>query len=526
MMKDYVVAMPVRVIFMIRIIGFLGVALVSAITMQARAELGLPMVIGDHMVLQRDANVPIWGTAEPGKEVVVTFADQFKKTTANADGRWRVDLDPMPASISSRVLKVECDGKILTCEDVLVGEVWLCAGQSNMQFGLSHAEDGEAEVAKADDPLLRLLRIENHVVERGEDAVGAWAGCTPESAEKFSAVGYYYGLKLRAELGMPVGLISSAWGATTIESWTPIEVIRDGEAFASTRERDRIREREQPRMMSEYEAKVAQWKQDRDAAEAAGKKLPQPPRMPVALRPQSQSGSLYDSMIYPIVPFAMRGAVWYQGESNVGGADRYQPMLMKMIEAWRSAWGQQQYYYGIVQLPNYRPVAIDPGDSEWATLREAQRLAARSLPDTGLAVTIDLGDAENGHPQNKRDVGERLARWALDEVYEGPKVGHGPVLEDAKIVDDRVELRFSVDAGALISSDDRPIGGFAIAGADQKWRWAHVEVTGNNQVSVWHEEIARPVTVRYAWADNPPVANLTDASGIPASPFQVTVNDE
>ena len=522
-MSSIQIVMKIRAIRIPRVLGVLAVTLLMIVVSDARAELSLPMVIGDHMVMQRDADVPIWGAAEPGKTVTVSFADQVKQTTADASGQWRVELDPMPANDSPHVLKVECDGETLTRKDVLVGEVWLCSGQSNMQFGLSHAVDGEAEVARASDPLLRLLRVENHVVQRGEDAVGKWAACSPASAEKFSAVGYYYGLVLREELGVPFGLISSAWGATSIESWTPIEVIREDDAYVSTRERDRLRERDRPRLLADYEAKVEQWKRDREDAQAAGKQLPQPPRMPISLRPQSLSGSLYDSMIFPLVPFAMRGAVWYQGESNVGRADQYQPMLARLVETWRQAWAQDQFYFGIVQLPNYRPVAEETGESAWAALREAQRLVAVSLPDAGLAVTIDLGDADNGHPKNKQGVGQRLARWALADVYGKSLADQGPVLQGAALVDGQVELKFADGPGELASLDGKEPASFALAGADKQWHWARAEVIGRRGLRVWSEDVPEPRFVRYAWADNPPSANLTDASGIPASPFQARV---
>jgi sialate O-acetylesterase len=498
----------------------MAVGLLLVLSCNAVAELRLPIVLGDHMVLQRDAPVPIWGSADPRQVVTVRFGEQIEEATADHAGHWRVDLDPMPASDAPRVLYVQAGGKMLKRQDILVGDVWLCAGQSNMQMGLLRAADGESEVAKARDPLLRLLRLENHVVPRGEDASGAWASCTPESAERFSAVGYYFGLAIRENQDVPVGLIVSAWGATGVESWLPIEVVRDEPAFASTRERDRIRERERPRMEAEHEAALAKWRTERDAAEATGKKPPNPPRQPNALRPQSQSGSLYDAMIVPLVPFAMRGTVWYQGESNVGRGDYYRKMLMGLVGSWRRAWEQDHYYFGIVQLPNYRPVATEPGDSDWAELREAQRRVALTLRDAGLAVTIDLGDPDNGHPKNKRDVGDRLARRVLADVYGQQFPGHGPVFVGASFDGEAAELTFADGPGELSSINGDQPGSFAIAGADQRWHWAEVEVIGSRKLRVWSPDVPEPLAVRYAWADNPPSANLTDGTGLPASPFR------
>lgn len=486
----------------------------------ACAELRLPTVLGDHMVFQRDVPVPVWGLADPGRAVTVRFADQVKHTTADTTGRWRVELDPMPASASPRVLNIESDDQSLARTDILVGEVWLCSGQSNMQFGLAHAADGDAEVARVNDPLLRLMRVENHVVPRGEDVVGEWAACSPQSAKRFSAAGYYFGLELRRELDVPVGLIVSAWGATGGESWLPIEAIEHDAAFASVLERDRQREADRPKLEAEHEAAVERWQAERDAAEKAGRPLPSPPRLPMALRPQSYAGSLYDSMILPLAPFAMRGSIWYQGEGNVGQGERYHTLLTRLIDSWRGAWGQDHFYFGIVQLPNYRPIALEPGDSDWARLREAQRLTAERVPDTGLAVTIDIGDAENGHPKNKRGVGERLARWALSDVYGKPIAGHGPVLVDVVYENGAAVLTFGDGPGKLRTSDGSDIGSFAIAGPDQRWHWARAEVVAPRKLRVWSDDVFEPVAVRYAWSDNPPSPNLTDHSDIPATPFR------
>lgn len=499
----------------------LCVAFVASITVAStQAELSLPMVLGDHMVLQREVNVSIWGTADHGADVSVRFGDQARHATADASGRWRIELDPMPASFEPRILRVESGGQIVERVDVLVGEVWLCAGQSNMQMGLARAADGEAEVAEARDPMVRLLRVENHVVPRGKDAVGEWMECSPESARRFSAVGYYFGTRLREELDVPVGLICSAWGATGIESWTPIEAIRDEPVFASVLQRDRKREADRPRLEAEYATTIDRWRVQCDTANASGEPLPKQPRLPMALRPQSQTGSLYDAMILPLAPYAIRGALWYQGESNVGQGAGYTVKLTTLISAWRQSWAQNRFYFGIVQLPNYHPIASEPGDSDWARLREAQRLTAQQVPDTGLIVTIDLGDPDNGHPKNKRDIGERLIQWALGDVYNKPIAGHGPIYQRVTFVNGSAELTFTDGFGELKAADGKPLQSFVIAGMDQQWHWAQADVVGPHKLRVWSTEVAEPVAVRYAWFDNPPSPNLTDDSSLPASPFR------
>lgn len=514
---------PVTAFVMVKRVACVWAVLFALqVAASTHAALSLPMVLGDHMVLQRDTAVPIWGMADPGAEVVVTFAGQEKQTTADDAGRWRVDLDPMPASAEPRVLRVESNGESVERSDVLVGDVWLCAGQSNMQMGLARAADGEAETVRANDPLLRLLRVENHVVPCGEDAAGEWSASSPDSARRFSAAGYYFGVELRKELDVPVGLICSAWGATGVESWLPIEAIRSEPAFASILERDRQRAADRPGLEVEYEAAKAKWQTERDAAKAAGKQPPNPPRMPMALRPQSQSGSLYDAMVLPLAPYAMRGAVWYQGESNVGQGERYQAMLTRLIGSWRQAWGQSKFYFGIVQLPNYHAIAAEPGDSDWALLREAQRLTAESVTDTGLAVTIDLGEADNGHPKNKRGVGERLARLVMTDVYGSTAAGHGPMLQAVEFHNGEAVLTFAPGPGGLHTIDGGVIGAFAVRGPDQRWHWAQARVVAPRVLHVWSDEVTQPMAVQYAWADNPPTPNLTDDSNLPASPFRVS----
>ncbi|MGF1635351.1 MAG: sialate O-acetylesterase [Phycisphaerae bacterium] len=510
---------------MLRISLLLAIGLCQIASAEAaRNTLRLPAVLASHMVLQRDMPVPVWGWASPGESVTVQFAGQNKSATADAAGRWQVMLDPMSASAEPATLTVTA-GKSVELKDVLVGDVWFCSGQSNMQMGLARTDDGAAAVAAANHPNIRLLNVPNHIVEPGTDIAGSWAVCTPESAERFSGVGYHFGLALHEELGVPIGLINSSWGATGIESWTPFAAMQAVEALQPivdfNPERVAIREAQ----VAKYEEELAAWREVAQAAKDAGTPVPAQPRLRPSLRPQAYPGACFESMVRPLIPMALRGVVWYQGESNFNQGARYTIHLPVMIESWRSSWqaagGQGQLPFGIVQLPNYRPVQSEPGDSDWAELREAQRLASRTVDGTGLVVTIDLGEADDGHPKNKRGVGLRAAQWALAEVYGNDIPAGGPVLLGHSFENGHVLLTFDEVGTGLKTTDGRPPAEFALAGVDGTWHWAQARTDGKSRVAVASPDVPNPVALRYAWADNPANPNLTNDSGLPASPFEV-----
>lgn len=485
------------------------------------ADVRLPAILGDAMVLQRDRRVPIWGWSEPGKTITVRFAGQAKTAIVGADGAWRVDLDPMPASADGRALVVDDGANPIELRDVLVGEVWLCSGQSNMQFGLARSQDGESVAAQARHPQIRLFNVANQIHEPpGGDVRGNWARCMPGSVARFSAVGYYFGRTLHERLGVPVGLINSSWGATPGEAWTPVQALAAVEPLRPILEPPAHRVAAMERMQQQYQRQLAEHEAAVAKAKAAGKPLPQPPRMPPPLRPESQPGACYESMIAPLIPFAIRGAVWYQGESNLGNGALYAVLMPALIKAWRDRWNQGDFPVGVVQLPNNRPVTTQPVDSQWARVREAQLQTAQALADVGLAVTIDVGDANDGHPKNKKPVGERLALWALSDVYGKPVGSSGPVIESQLLQGDRIVLTFTNAGTGLRSRDGSPLRGFAVAGADRQWRWAEATIAGKDQVVVRSREVPEPVAVRYAWADNPGDVNLTNDRGLPASPFR------
>lgn len=486
----------------------------------AHANVTLPDVVSSGMVLQRDQTVPIWGTADPGEAVTVSFNGQVRNTTADANGRWLIRLQRLKATAKPSVLIVEGKNKI-ELQDILVGEVWLVAGQSNMQRLLSETSNGAEAIANANYPTMRLFNVSRQVAfKHAKPPLGVWRACTPESVKEFSAAGYYFGVELQKELDVPIGLINSSYGGSQAEAWTPVEYLVASADLKPTVDRAKIWDEERPRVRVQYDEAIRQWRAESYLARAADA-IPQPsPSVPDALREYRVASSIYNGMIEPLIPFAIRGALWYQGESNEARAQQYGILLPVMIKSWRERWGEGDFPFGIVQLPNYRQTKDDPADEAWSHLREAQRLTAASVPRTGLIVTIDLGEARDIHPRNKLDVGKRMARWALVDVYKQKILKTGPVFQKAEVKNSKIVVTFSeVGTGLKLGIGSKPEE-FAIAGADRKWYWAEAKVVGRNRVEVWSAQVSQPVAVRYAFNNNPRNPNLTNDTGIPAGPFR------
>jgi sialate O-acetylesterase len=486
------------------------------------ADVVLPDVLSSGMVLQRDQKVPIWGKADPGESVTVKFGSQAKRTTADKDGKWLVHLSPLRANATPATLTIEGKNK-LELNDILVGEVWLVAGQSNMQRLLSETANGEAAIAAANHPLIRLFNVSRQVAfKHAKPPLAVWAACTSESVKQFSAAGYYFAVELQKELNVPIGVINSSYGGSQAEAWTPVEYLLASPDLKPTVDRTKIWDEERARVKVDYDDAIKKWREDADKAKAAGA-TPQPsPAVPDALREYRIAASIYDGMIAPLIPFHIRGAFWYQGESNEARAQQYELLLPVMIRAWRERWSQGDFPFGIVQLPNYRQPQAEPVDEAWSHIREAQRRTSRVLPNTGLIVTIDIGEARDIHPKNKLDVGKRMAYWALTDVYKKRSVTAGPTFRNAMPSASGAEMLVVFDdAGSGLKTRD---GGkpaeFAVAGADKKWYWADAEIVSRNQVKVWSPSVPKPVAVRYAFNNNPRNPNLTNDGGLPASPFR------
>ena len=478
----------------------------------SRAEVTLPNIFGDHMVLQREQSNPVWGSADPGQAIAVRIGGQTHETVADANGAWRIELEPLEVG-GPYELVVEGENKIVF-EDVLVGEVWICSGQSNMGWSMDRTNQGALYLLSATNPNIRLISVPNVGTQEAQDNFqGSWARTTPELATSFSAVGYYFGLRLYETLGIPVGLIDNAWGGSAAEAWIPREVL---EAAGSYDE-----------MLAKYDAqaaaytdeihakKVAEYEEwDQNGRPGQWMRYPRDPRTN-----NQRPANIYNGVLHPTVGYGIRGAIWYQGESNAGRAYQYRSMFPLMIETWRDLWAQGDFPFYWVQLADFRNELNEPASSAWAELREAQTMAL-SLPNTGQAVIIDVGEGRDIHPRDKLTVGNRLARIALARDYGFDVAYQSPTYKNMEITEDGILLTFdSVGAGGLWAFDTKEVQGFSIAGEDQVFVWADAKIVGQNQVKVYSPEVAAPVAVRYGWADNP-VINLYDRNGLPVTPFR------
>jgi len=643
---------------------------IALLNTSAQAEIHVPSIIGDNMVLQQGLSARLWGTAQPDERVTATFAGQTVSAIADSKGHWQIFLGPLNAG-GPYVLTIT-GSNTLTFKNVLVGDVWICSGQSNMEWPLVNAAGGTEAIAQANYPEIRLFTVQkNTAASPVEDVKGSWVVTTPDQVAQFSAVGYFFGRELYLHLKRPIGLIHASWGGTPAEAWTSHAALAAAPELKPILDRYEKGMEALPQRVQDYERALAEWEQKNlhqdpgNRGEALGyadpalpardwnqMKLPQffetagllidgavwfrkeinlpeswtgrdltlnltaiddfdityfnntrvgatgnetpnsylvPRRYnipgslvhagrnliavrvfdrageggfgrtdqmslapvggnetesisltgpwnykvelqlepknpdygsrPEATGPTNQNSPtvLYNAMIAPLTRYTIRGAIWYQGESNAGRAYQYRTLFPAMIQDWRAAWGQRTFPFYFVQLPNWRPAQPAPGDSDWAELREAQLMTLRT-PETGMAVTIDLGDANELHPRNKADVAKRLAAWALAETYHQKVEATGPVYHSFSVKGDKIQVKFKHAAGGLNTPNGEPLRGVAIAGADHKFVWAEARIKGDSLI-VWSKEVAHPVAVRYGWANNPG-CNLYNKAGLPASPFR------
>jgi len=479
------------------ILGSLGAA------RETKAELKLHALFSDGMVLQSDFACPVWGTVEPGEEISVSIAGQKKTAKAGADGKWSIKLDPLKSGGPHEL--VVGGRTTVTVRDVLVGEVWVCSGQSNMEWIVNSSNNAAEEKAAATYPKIRHFLVpKRQEAAPVSEVVGSWKLCSPETVGGFTAVGYFFGRELHQKLNVPVGLIHTSWGGTAAEVWTSKRVLDATDVLKPMVEGYQKRS-------ENYEKQVAAYKEAAEKAKAEGKPAPKAP----GGKPMMPS-CLYNGMIANIIPYGIKGAVWYQGESNAERAKEYQTLFPAMIKNWREDWGQGEFPFGFVQLANFKARKEQPADSSWAELREAQTLTL-SLPKTGMAVIIDIGDAKDIHPRNKQDVGKRLALWAQSQVYQKDIVYSGPIYQSMKVEEGKARISFKHVGGGLEAKGEK-LTGFAVAGEDRTFYWADAKIDGKTVV-VSSDQVAKPVAVRYAWADNPE-CNLYNKEGIPASPFR------
>jgi sialate O-acetylesterase len=496
------------------------------------AQVKLPALIGDHMVVQQDKPVAIWGWAGKGEAVTVQFNGQEKKSVAGTDGAWRVAFDPVKAADAQGPLELTvrgAKGPAVVVKDILVGEVWVCSGQSNMEWAMSWLPNPVPDIQRADNPNMRLFLVPKHPADRPMDDVDAkWEPCSPGTVGPFSAVAYYFGLELHKRLGVPVGLIESAWGGTLIEPWTPpvgfaavpeVRAILDGQASKYADYLQAL-----GKALPSWET----WVREGRKALTAKAPLPPPPSPGLPANPYDDPQAptaLYNGMIHALTPFAIRGAIWYQGESNRNDCLFYEKKMEAMIQGWRLAWklGDFPFYY--VQLAPYdygynreTPTGDIPDSQRLAYIWEAQTNALR-IPNTGMAVVTDIANLRDIHPTNKRDVGYRLSLWARAKTYgEKTLVYSGPLYRSMAVEGNLARLSFDSVGGGLISNDGQPLKWFEIAGDDHIFYKAEAEIAGDTVV-VWSSKVPAPKAVRFAW-DQMAVGNLANKEGLPASPFR------
>lgn len=503
--------------------GMVCFVLAGLMALPGYAEVKLPALFQDSLVLQRNMDIPVWGWADDGEKVTVTLAGKSRSTTAK-DGEWMVKLPDMGAG-GPHTLTIEGSNKI-ELHNVLIGDVWVCSGQSNMQWTVSNTNNAQEEIANAEYPQIRLFYVPRIATGARQDDVEAdWQECSPKSVEGFSSVAYFFGRHLHQELGVPIGLIHTSWGGTPAESWTTMETLKGDPDYAPISTRYEQSVKSYMDGIDKIEQDYMTWKDNADAAELKGNLVPNAPEIRFPNDPRRggwRPAGLFNAMVNPLIPYGIKGAIWYQGESNVGRAYQYRHLFADMITDWRNEWGQGDFPFFYVQIAGYayrrNPVPEIPWKCPSAELREAQTMTL-SLKNTGMAVVTDISEATDIHPRNKQDVGKRLALSALKVAYKKNIVHSGPVYKSMKKKDGGIELRFDSVGDGLKAIGDDMLKDFIIAGEDQKFVKADAKITGKATVLVSSPDVSSPAAVRFGWADVPDT-NLFNNAGLPASPFR------
>ncbi len=508
-----------------RFILFFTVSVLLFTQTVVHAEVTLPRVIGSNMVLQRNIEVPIWGWAAPGEEITITLSAEAEgvepvstaTAIADAEGNWQVKLPAMAAG-GPYTLRVK-GSNTLELTNVLFGEVWVCSGQSNMQWSVNASKDNEAEIAAAMYPKIRLFyipRVPSGLLQK--DVEADWYETSPETIPNFSAVAYYFGRKLYKNLDVPIGLINTSWGGTRIEPWTPPIGFAGVPALVSiNKEVEDIQANylaQLPEKMNAIEA----WIADTRKALETGAQLTQMPDNTHPLAHQQRPTALYNGMVHPIVPYGIRGALWYQGESNLREGMLYHEKMKALINGWREVWGQGDFPFYFVQLAPFNYGGRNASPFFLPQIWEAQ-IATLALPNTGMAVTTDIGNLRDIHPRNKQDVGRRLALWALAKDYGRDDVTYsGPLYKAMAVEGNAIRLTFDHVGSGLTARDEKPLTWFQIAGEDKEFVEAKAIIDGDTVV-VSSDALANPVAVRFGWHQSAE-PNFINKEGLPASPFR------
>jgi sialate O-acetylesterase len=485
-------------------------------------------LFSSHAVIPAGKAFPVWGRAEAGEAVTVSFAGQTRETKTTADGTWEVMFPALPVGTRG-TLEIR-GSKTITLDDVAAGEIWLCSGQSNMQWDVSHSDHATEEIATADFPDIRQFAVPLVPAAEPRDAfhlgTATWRQATPANVGNFSAVAYFFARHLHRELKVPVGIIHSSWGGTMIQPWMTPESIRTWDGYAGLMEQKRAEIAAWPQVKARIDEAIRQWQPVADAAKAEGREAPPSPYIPAPPDAgQNMPENLYYGMIHPLIRLPIHGVLWYQGESNAIGeaaARQYPELQRRLITGWRKAWNCGEFPFYFVQLANFK----NPGDASglnWAWLREAQQQAL-DLPHTAMATAVDIGNSTDIHPTGKQELGRRLALLALHDHYgKADVICRGPEASAAEPAGNgELRVRFQHADGGLITRDGQPPSGFEIAGADMRFVPAEVRID-NGTVVLKSPEIAQPIHIRHAFANDPKV-NLTNRAGLPALPFRISVN--
>ena len=487
--------------------------------------LKLPMIFSDHMVLQRDVEVPIWGWGKPGYVVTIRFNDQRVSATTMADGKWHALLKPLEASAEPAELTVSSEGRTLTVSDVLVGDVWLCSGQSNMEWNVANSNNAQEEIADANHPLIRQIKPERNpqMLVQDEFKAAEWTVCTPENVGDWTAVGYFFGRHLQQELDIPIGLLNCSWGGTRIEPWAPRigfkEVPETQDIYENTLVKDPTSEPYHD-IASSYLDEARDWLQNSRQKLGKQQALNEPPSFPDRIKPYTNHQDptmLYNGMVAPLVPFAIKGSIWYQGESNRFDGMLYLHKTRALIDGWRSVWSIPDLPYYYVQIAPFQ-YGNEPRDilpKFWLAQAEIEK----QIPNTGMVVVSDIGNLTDIHPRNKQDAGRRLANMALAKTYGRQGiVYHGPVYKSHQVQGDKFLITFDEVGSGLAARDDQPLTTFEIGSLDKAWTPADAKIISNDTVEVSAEGVTSPVVARFAF-DKLATPNLMNQEGLPAQTF-------
>ncbi len=494
----------------------------------AAADPKVPALFADNMVLQRDVPIPVWGTAEPGEEINVLFEQKTtegkgaegKSTTADKEGKWQIKIGPYQTGGEAGTLTIKGAKSTIVCKNVLVGEVWICSGQSNMQWEMVRSTpEPEKNIKEANYPNIRLFQVPRKAAAKPQsDVVAKWVECTPDTVKNFSAVAYFFGRSLHQNLKAPIGLIDTSYGGTPAEAWTTRDALlaEDSLKYYVDNLDAAAKNFDPAKAEKTYADAMTKWKIAADKAKEDKKPAPKQPAKPSppSLSSHAPSG-LYNAMIAPLVPYAIKGAIWYQGESNAGRAFEYRTLFPTMIADWRKQWGQGDFPFLFVQLAPYW--ANDSAGVHYAELRDAQLMTAQKVKNTAVAVITDYGDEKNIHPVQKQPVGERLALAARALAYGEKIVYSGPIFKEKKIDGSKVVLTFDHLGGGLMAKGDK-LTGFTIAGEDGNFVDGDAVIEGDTVV-VTSPKVEKPANVRFGWR-NFMTVNFFNKEGLPASPFR------